>query len=263
MARFAANLDWLFTDRPLPERFAAAARAGFGAVELIFAHDHDPDAIAEGLARHGLALALINVDPGDWAAGERGFAAVPGAEARFETALERTLALAERLGPERIHVLAGIAEGSEARATYLRNLRLACARAPDRRFTIEPINRRDMPGYHLWRSADAAAVIEAVGAPNLGLQLDLYHTELTEGDPVAAIRALGPLIAHVQVAGVPDRHEPEPGILAAALAALGEAGYGGWIAAEYRPAGRTEDGLGWLARMGGQAAQIREEEGSG
>lgn len=255
MPRFAANLSMMFTEHPFMERFAAAAAAGFTGVEYLFPYDHDPAAIRAALGALGLQQALFNAYPGDWEAGERGLAALPGREADFRAAMERTLEFAEIIDPSRIHVMAGLAEGAAARETYIANLAAACAMAPDRRFVIEPINSRDMPGYHLATSADAIAVIEKVGAPNLALQFDLYHAQIMEGDLTRRIEALAPRIEHVQVAGVPDRHEPDTGELAFEhlMAVLDRVGYDGWVGCEYRPAGRTEDGLAWLRR--GPAAE--------
>ncbi|MGF1659317.1 MAG: hydroxypyruvate isomerase family protein [Rubrimonas sp.] len=249
MPRFAANISWLFTERPLLARAAAAAEAGFSGVESLFPYDAAAEDLRAALDAAGLPLVLINAPPGDWAAGERGLAALPGAEARFEAALETALATADALGAGRIHIMAGIAEGAAARATYVANLRRACASAPERLFAIEPINSRDMPGYHLSRTEDALRVIEAVGAPNLSLQLDLYHLQIMEGDLTRRIEALGSAIGHVQIAGVPDRAEPDRGEtrLDWLMAELDRIGYAGWVGAEYRPAARTEDGLGWLA----------------
>lgn len=249
MPRFAANLSLLFTEEPFLDRFAAAARAGFRAVEFLFPYAFDPAEIRARCEAAGLGLALFNTPAGDWEAGERGCAAIPGREARFAADLERAIAVAETLRPGAIHIMAGLAEGVAARKTFLANLDRACARAPDQLFTIEPINARDMPGYHLSRSDDARAVIEAVGAPNLKLQLDLYHCQIMEGDLTRRIEALATVLGHVQVAGVPDRHEPDSGELAFAhlMRVLDRVGYEGWVGCEYHPAGRTEDGLSWLA----------------
>lgn len=250
MPRFAANLSMLFTERPFMDRFAAAAGAGFRGVEILFPYEHDAGRIRNALEEHGLALALLNAPAGDWAAGERGLAAVPGpeAESRFEGDLHRILEWSRALRPGVIHVLAGIAQGPAARATYLERLGRLCAFVPEQRFTIEPINDRNMPGYHLASTADARAVIAEVGAPNLRLQLDLYHAQIMEGDLTDRIAALSPLIGHVQVAGVPGRHEPDTGELSFAhlMRVLDGIGYDGWVGAEYRPAGTTEAGLGWF-----------------
>lgn len=249
MPRFAANLSFLFTERPFAERFAAAAAAGFEAVECLFPYALPAETTAALLRENALTLALFNAPPGDWEGGERGLAALPGAEARFAAAVATARAYAAVARPRRIHMMAGLAEGAAARRTYVANLRAACAAAPDCAFTIEPINGRDMPGYHLRRLGDALDVIEAVGAANLSLQLDLYHRQIEEGDVTRAIAAAAPVLGHVQVAGVPDRHEPDGGELAFGrlMDALDRAGFGGFVGCEYRPAGRTEDGLGWFA----------------
>lgn len=246
MPRFAANIDWLFTERPFLDRIPAAAAAGFGAVEILNPYAHDPQALRDALDAAELGLALINTPAGDQAAGERGTAALAN---RFAADLDRALRTAEVLRPEAIHIMAGIAGGQAARETYCANLAMATAAAPDRRFTIEPINGRDIAGYHLSRTDDAARVIAAVGASNLGLQLDLYHLQISEGDLTRRIAALAPLIVHVQIAGVPDRGEPDRGetSLMHLMATLDAADYRGWVGAEYRPAAGTEDGLGWLA----------------
>ena len=253
MPRFAANLSMMFCEVPFLERFGAASNAGFEAVEFQFPYEFEPELIARELRDHQLALVLFNTVPGDWHAGERGLAALPGAEARFEATFSRTLEYARVLKPGRLHVMAGIAQGPQARQTYVANLRRAVAEAEAALhglvLTIEPINRRDMPGYHLERLEDAASVIDAVGAANLLIQFDVYHAQITGGDNTRRIEAMAPLIGHAQIAGVPDRHEPDCGELALGhiLAALDRVGYEGWIGCEYHPACRTEDGLGWFA----------------
>ena len=249
MLRFAANLTWLFTERPFLERFGAAAEAGFEGVEFLFPYDEDPQALRDALDRNGLACALFNAPPGDWEAGERGLAALPGRESDFDASIRRALDHARIVRPERIHVMAGIA-GAEARATYVASLRRAAAMAPETHFSIEPINTHDMPGYHLSTSTDALAVLEAVGAANFGLQLDLYHAEIMEGDLPRRIETLASRIAHVQIAGVPHRQEPDRGELNVwhLMETLVGVGYTGWIGCEYRPQERTEDGLGWLRK---------------
>ncbi len=250
MPRFAANLSMMWPEIPFLDRFAAAAGAGFRAVEYLFPYAHPADEVGARLEAAGLAQALYNTPAGDWDGGERGMAAVPGAEARFEADLERALAYAAVIRPRNIHIMAGIAQGPEARATYIANLRKACAAAPDQGFVIEPINHRDMPGYHLGRTDDARGVIAEVGAPNLRLQLDLYHAQIMEGDLTMRIRALAPVIAHVQIAGVPERHEPDSGELDfhQLMGVLDATGYDGWVGTEYRPRAGTEAGLGWFER---------------
>lgn len=249
MPRFAANLSMMFTELPFMERFAAAAEAGFEGVEYLFPYAEDAGDLAAALADNGLAQALYNTDAGDFAGGERGFAAVPGARDRFRADLDRALDYAARIGPRNIHIMAGMAKGPAARATYLENLAHACAQAPDQGFVIEPINHRDMPGYHLDTQEDGRAVIAEVGAANLGLQLDLYHCQIMQGDLTERIRALAPVTRHVQVASVPKRQEPDTGEtdFPHLMRVLDGTGYEGWVGCEYRPAAGTVAGLGWFA----------------
>lgn len=249
MPRFAANLSWMFTEAPFLERFAAAAAAGFEAVEFLFPYEYPADAVRELLDDHGLAPALFNAPPGDWEGGERGLAALPGAEARFEASFARALDFARVIRPGGLHVMAGNATGEAARAVYVASLRWAARAAGDLVLTIEPLNSRDAPGYHLATTDDAVEVIEAVGADNLKLQFDLYHAQIMEGDLTRRLERLAPVIGHVQIAGVPDRNEPDRGELAFPhlMETLDRIGYRGWVGCEYRPEARTQDGLGWFA----------------
>lgn len=255
MPRFAANLSMMFAERPFLDRFAAAAAAGFEGVEFLFPYEHEPQAIRDALDAAGLRQALFNCPPGDWAAGERGMAAIPGRESEFRESFAQALRYAEAIRPDRLHVMAGLTSGAQARAAYVANLRWAAEQAPDRVLVIEPINTRDIPGYFLTRSDEAVAVIEEVGAPNLRLQFDLYHAQIMEGDLTRRLERLMPLIEHIQIAGVPDRHEPDAGEVnfPHLFAELDRLGYDGWVGCEYRPAARTEDGLGWFARATGRA----------
>jgi len=255
MPRFAANLSMMFTERPFLERFDAAAAAGFEAVEFLFPYAHPAAEIRGALDRNGLRLALFNAPPGDWEGGERGLASLKGCEAEFRDSIARALEYAAVLEPTRLHIMAGIARGSEARAAYVANLSHAATAASGLRLCIEPINSRDMPGYHLSTSADAITVLDAVGAGNLGLQFDLYHAQIMEGDLTRRLERLMPRIAHIQIAGVPDRHEPDTGEVnfPHLFAELDRLGYDGFVGCEYRPAGRTEDGLGWFRRATGAA----------
>jgi hydroxypyruvate isomerase len=249
-ARFAANLDWLYTDRPYLDRIDAARADGFAAVELQQPHLHDADALAARLA--GLRVVLINAPAGDWAAGERGHAALPGAQARFRDSALRGMALALRLGAPRLHLLSGLAEDTpEARATWLANLAWAAEQAPaGLTLTVEPINRRDMPGYFLHRQAQALGLLAALDSPRVQLQLDLYHCRIAEdGESLSHLgRALDQgRLGHVQVAGVAARQEPLAGEFEAELALLARRGWPGAIGLEYRPRGDTSAGLAWLA----------------
>jgi 2-dehydrotetronate isomerase len=244
--RFAANLDWLYPEHAYLDRPGAARADGFVAVELQQPHLHDAAALAAALA--GLRLVLINAPAGDWAGGERGFAALPGRQAEFRDATLRGLALATRLGAARVHVLSGLADDSpEARDTWLANLRWAAEQSP-LPLLVEPINRRDMPGYFLHRPAQALALLAELGLPNVQLQLDLYHCRVSEGESLPQLtRALDEgVLGHVQLAGVNGRHEPEPGEFAAELALLDARAWPGAVGLEYRPRGGTSAGLAWL-----------------
>jgi hydroxypyruvate isomerase len=249
MFRLCANLTMMWPELPFLDRFAAAARAGFAGVEVQFPYDHPAPEMLDRLAAHGLALVTINAPPPNYQGGPRGFAAVPGGEARFQGDLRRALRYAKALGARHLHVMAGVAEGPEAEATFVANLRWAAAQAPGQSLTIEPINRDDLPGYFLADPDLAARVIERVGAPNLRLQFDAYHIQRITGDVLGWWDRLAPIVTHVQIAGVPGRAEPAGGEIdwRAFFARLRASGYAGWVSGEYNPAGRTEDGLGWMA----------------
>jgi hydroxypyruvate isomerase len=254
MPRFAANLTMMFNEVPFPGRFAAAARAGFTAVEFLFPYDYPPGEVAGWLREHELENVLFNLPPGDWAAGERGLAAVPGREDEFRDGVRRALEYAAQLGTPRLHAMAGLvppgAERSACREVYVRNLRHAAEALASRGLTllIEPINTRDFPGFFLNTQAEAHAIREEVGASNVKVQMDLYHAQIVEGDLTTKIRRDAEHIGHVQAASVPDRHEPDEGEVdyGHLFRLLDEVGYTGWVGCEYRPRGRTEDGLGWL-----------------
>lgn len=254
MPRFAANLSFLFTDLPFLDRFEAAARAGFKGVEFMFPYAVPAADIRARLDDHGLALVLFNLPPGHWDKGERGFAALPGREDEFASAVDLALSYAEALGCPRLHAMAGLATHGATREAYVSNLRLAAdwAEALGIEILIEPINTRDMPGYFLTRTAEARDVIAEVGAPNLGLQLDLYHRHLMEGDVEGAIREFGPLARHYQCADPPDRGEPGTSALdyAQIFRLIDGTGYTGWIGCEYKPRAGTEAGLGWPRACG-------------
>lgn len=252
MPRFCANLTWLFTERPMLERIPAAAAAGFEAVEILFPYDEPAAQIAEAARLARLPVALINAPPPNWRGGPRGFAAVPGGEERFRRDFDRALRFARVLGARHLHLMAGEAEGPAARAAYVANLRWAAARAPGQSLTIEPLNPGDAPGYFLADFGLALDLLAEVDAPNLRLQFDAYHAQRIHGDVPATWARCAAATAHVQIAGVPGRHEPEgDGIdYPAFFARLDADGYTGWVSAEYRPRGTTEAGLGWLRRAG-------------
>ncbi len=256
MPRFAANLSMMYTEHEFLDRFAAAAADGFKGVEFLFPYAYPPQELARRLADNGLQQALFNAPPGDWDAGERGMAALPGREAEFRESIAKALEYAEALNCPRIHVMAGMvpagADPAALRATYVANLRWASeqARNAGRAVLIEPINARDMPGYFLSRQDDAHAVLADVGAENLRVQMDLYHCQIVEGDLAKKIEHYLPTgrVGHLQIAGVPDRHEPDDGEVnfSYLFGVIDACGYDGWIGCEYRPAAGTSAGLGWL-----------------
>ena len=248
--RFAANLDWLYAEHDYLARPAAARADGFAAVELQQPHLHDTAALKVALG--DLRVVLINAPAGDWAAGERGFAALPGQEAQFRGTTLHGLDLAVRLGAERVHLLSGLAEDTpETRATWLANLAWAAEQSP-LPLVVEPINRRDMPGYFLHRQAQALALLAALNSPRVQLQLDLYHCRVAEGESLRHLtRALDlGVLGHVQVAGVYSRTEPEAGEYAAEFELLEARAWPGAIGLEYRPRGHTSAGLAWVRLQG-------------
>ncbi|HKU96554.1 MAG TPA: 2-oxo-tetronate isomerase [Vineibacter sp.] len=258
MLKLAANLSWLYQDIPFMARFAAAAGHGFTAVEFLFPYEFAAGDIAAELKKHRLTQALFNLPPGDWNKGERGLAALPGREAEFAAALETALQYAGALDCPRIHVMSGlIATGADLalmRRTYIDNLKRAADRTAKAGVTLclEPINRRDIPGYFLNTTTEAAAVIAAVGAPHVKIQFDLYHCQVTEGDLVRRAETLLPLIGHVQIAGNPDRNEPDIGEAnhLFVLDALDRLGWDGHVGLEYRPKTTTAAGLAWARKYG-------------
>jgi len=251
MPKFCANLTLLFTEYPLLDRPRAAARAGFDAVEVLFPYDENAADLGTALARAGVPLGLINCPPPNYAEpdGPRGFAAVPEEQERFKRAFRRTLRYAGALGAEHIHIMAGAASGDAARAVFVENLTWAANEAPKQSLTIEPINTHDMPGYFLDDFDLARSVLEEVGAPNLRLQFDAYHAARMGLDVLATWDRMKDIVAHVQVGGVPDRHEPSGGDFdyAAFFKRLDLDGYSGWVSGEYHPKGRTEDDLSWIS----------------
>ena len=255
MPRFAANLAYVFTERPFIERFAAAAAAGFTAVELQFPYDHAPSAVKAELARHGLTQLGINTPFGR--EGEFGLAAVPGREREFDVLFGQALDYVVAIGGRAIHCLAGKVPPEQrpaAEQVFVKNLARAAARAAEKSIMllIEPINPRDRPDYYLNRVEHAADVIGKVGQANVKIQFDFYHVQIVGGDLITRFERHLPLIGHVQIAGVPSRHEPDEGEVnyPALFEMLDRVGYAGWIGCEYRPRGRTEDGLSWARAFG-------------
>ena len=258
MPRFAANLSTMFTDRPFLERFAAARRAGFEAVECQFPYEEHAADIKAEIGANGLRMLLINTPPGDFAAGERGLAGIPGREGDFRAALDQALAYAEVLNCPLIHIMAGVAPEGVSRdaclATFKSNLQLAgeAAAAAGRLALLEPINTRDIPGFIMNTPAQGAAIIAELGMSSVRLQFDFYHAQIMSGDLAKSFERHLPLVAHVQIAGVPERQEPDIGEISYPylFEFMDRLGYQGWVGCEYFPAGRTEDGLGWAVRYG-------------
>ena len=248
MPKFCANLTWLFADRPFMERFRAAKEAGFDAVELLSPYDCPAQEMRDQLIWNSLDFVLMNCPPPNAAGGPQGFAAIPGLGDRFRRDFDRSLRYAQVLKPRHIHIMSGIAEGAEAEATLIDNLRWASQRASRQSLTIEPINRADMPGYFLADYETAARVLDAVSATNIGLQFDAYHAHRITGDVMAAWDQHGARASHVQIAGFPGRHEPAGGEIdyPGFFARLDAGEYDGWVSAEYAPATTTEAGLGWM-----------------
>lgn len=248
MPRFCANLSMLFRELPLTERIPAARRAGFEAVEILFPYDEPAHLIARALDRAAMPLLLVNTPPPNWTGGARGFAAIPGGEDRFRHDFRRTMRYAAVLKPRFIHIMAGVAEGAEARATFLRNLAWAAAEVPFQDLTIEPLNPADMPGYFLNDFSLATEILDELAAPNLGLQFDSYHAQKITGDVPGTWARVRDRVTHVQVADADGRHEPSdsPVDHKAFFARLDAEGYEGHVSGEYIPRGRTEDGLGWM-----------------
>lgn len=263
MPKFAANLTMMYNELSFLDRFAAAAGDGFKGVEFLFPYAHPADELKLRLQDHGLEQVLFNCPPGDWDAGERGIASLPEREEEFKRGLERAIDYAQILGARRLHVMAGLVQPGQSRArhrdTYLRNLSLAAALASPLGIDvlIEPINTRDMPGYFLTRQDEAHEICREVGASNLKVQCDLYHCQIMEGDVATKLRRNISGIGHMQIAGVPDRHEPDEGELhyPYLFRLIDALGYQGWVGCEYRPRAHTSEGLAWLRAANRQALE--------
>lgn len=262
MPRFAANLSLMYTEVPFLERFALAAADGFEGVEYLFPYDYDPGVLARYLEEHALEQVLFNAPPGDWAAGERGLAALPGRTEEYRAGIRLALDYAAVLQAPRIHVMAGIPQDSDdlddCRDVYLDNLAWAASEAAQQHvdIMIEPINQHDMPGYFLTLQDEALSVCEALNLPNLKVQFDAYHCQMSEGNVATRLQAGLSRIGHIQIAGVPGRHEPDIGELnyPFLFAAMDALGYIGWVGCEYRPRTETRAGLGWLNREEARAS---------
>lgn len=247
MPKFAANLSLLFTELPYAERFAAAAQAGFRAVEILFPYAEEA-ATQEGLRAHDLELVLVNAPQPDAAAGHLGLASTPGAEDAFRREMMGLLEQVKRLKPGLIHVMSGNGSGAQACDTFVDNLRWLIQVAPTQVFTVEPLNPRDRPGYFLTSYDLAAEVLDRVSSDRVGLQYDTYHSALIEGDALDVWRRHQNRAFHVQIGNPPHRSEPAPGSVdfPKFFQMLDASGYDGWVSAEYNPTRRTEDTLQWM-----------------
>lgn len=253
MPRLAANLTMMYNEHPFLDRFQAAASDGFQGVEFLFPYDFAAADIRARLQDNGLTQALFNAPPGDWAAGERGIASLPGREDEFLRGLDQALGYAAQLGNRSLHVMAGLIRPDQDRtahrAVYVRNLARAASAAASAGITvvIEPINTRDIPGFFLNRQDEAQAICAEVGAANLKVQFDCYHCQIVEGDIAVKLERDMAGIGHIQIAGVPDRHEPNLGELnyPYLFDRIDALGYAGWVGCEYRPKAGTRAGLGW------------------
>ena len=261
MPRFAANISMLYPEHALLERIGAAARDGFAAVEVQAPYAATADEFARSLRDAGVELVLMNAPAGNPDAGERGLASLPGQEARFDAALDEAVEYARIVGAPRVHVMAGVPPGDarpeDCRSVFVRNIGAACERFAPHGITVmlEPINCRDFPGYFLNYQQQAIDLMAAIGAANVRLQMDFYHLQIMEGDLIRHLERHFGQVGHVQIAGVPERFEPDVGEIhhPALFDRLDSLGYRGWVGCEYRPArgsarGGTSAGLGWMRR---------------
>ena len=257
MPRFAANLTMLFTEVPFLDRFERAAKAGFEAVEFLFPYGHAAAEIRRRLDSHGLQLVLHNLPAGDWDAGERGIACHPDRTGEFRDGVERAISYARELGCGQLNCLAGKAPPGVSetvlRQTFVSNLSHAAAalKKAGLRLLVEPINSFDIPGFYLTGTAQAISVLDEVGADNAFVQYDIYHAQRMEGELAATMQKHLARIGHIQLADNPGRNEPGSGEInyPFLFRHLDRIGYAGWIGCEYKPAGATEDGLGWRQRL--------------
>lgn len=252
--RYSANLGFLFTDLSLPQAIHAAKDAGFDAVECHFPYDISADDVAAALRETGLTMLGLNTWPGDKAAGDFGLAALPGREEEARAAIAQAIDYAVATGTKAVHVMAGRTDGGDAAETTFRaNLAHACDLAAPHGITIliEPINTRDVQGYHLSRTDHALRIITALDKPNLKLMFDCYHMQIMQGDLAMHLRDLMPVIGHIQIASVPDRNEPDQGEVDYRwlMQHLAQLDYVGFVGAEYRPRAGTAVGLGWLTQF--------------
>lgn len=246
--KLAANISHLWADLPWSDRFDAAAEAGFDAVEALFPYDEPAQDTQQALRRNGLQFLLLNAPPPNYTGGDRGFAAVPGLEARFAYDMRRAFRYAAALDAQYVHVMSGVADGPSAKQTLIENLKTASKDAPEGlTLLIEPLNSEDMPGYFLNSIELAADIIETVGTDNLALQFDSYHAQVISGDARTVYARHHHLIRHIQIGDAPGRCPPGQGDIdfTALFSDIAASGYQGWISAEYTPGTQTEKTLGW------------------
>ena len=242
----------MFTELPFLDRFAAARDCGFDAVEYLFPYEFSPEEIASRLERNKLTQALFNLPPGNWSAGERGLASIPGREDEFREGVANALRYALATGVKRLHVMAGLGSlnDSSSLATYRANIAYAAEMLAQNKIDLllEPINGRNMPGYALNSVDYAASLIKSLAIPNLKLQFDIYHCQIIHGDVTMRLRAHMPIIGHVQIASVPSRHEPDTEELNYPFLfdELDRLGYSNFVGCEYNPRGKTDEGLQWF-----------------
>lgn len=261
MPKFCANLSMLYPELPFLDRFAAAAADGFQGVEYIGPYDHPAEDIAAILKRQNLSQVLFNLPCGDWSAGERGILCLPDRRAEFRDGVETALRYAKALGCQQINCLTGIApagaKAADLDATMIENLTYAAPRMAEAgvRLLLEPVNTRDIPGFHCATVEHALRIIEAVDHPNLWLQYDFYHAQIMQGDLMPTFERHQHRIAHVQIADHPGRHEPGTGEInhGYLLGRLDGLGYEGWVGCEYKPKAGTSEGLGWMKTVGARA----------
>lgn len=253
MAKFSANLGFLWRELPLPDAIRAAANAKFDAVECHWPYDTPPVQVNAALSETGLDMLGLNTVRGDVDAGDSGLSALPGRDAEAREAIDQAIGYALAVKARNIHVMAGFAQGAAAEETFIGNLRYAASQAAAHAITIliEPLNRYDAPGYFLQTSDQAAALIETIGAANVKLMFDCYHLQIMEGDLTRRLRSLMPIIGHVQIAAVPSRGEPDKGEVdyRHIISELDMLVYDAPIGAEYRPSGATQDSLGWMTDL--------------
>ncbi len=254
MPRFSANLTWMFNEVDFLNRFERVARAGFKGVEYMFPYEYEKEQLMELLDRYGLEQALLNLPAGNWQAGERGIACLPGREGEFQEGVGRAIDYAKALRCPRMNCLVGITPNGvparKVRQTVAKNIRFAAAALEKEgiRLLIEALNNQDLPGFYLVHTQDVLELIKEVNHPNAWLQYDIYHMQVMEGNLTRTIKDNVAHIAHIQLGDVPGRHEPGTGEInfTNLFRFIDESGYNGWIGCEYKPAGKTEDGLGWV-----------------